>query len=203
MAAVGSTKEQIVGAAIETLRTEGFAGTSARAIARKGEFNQALIFYHFGTVNTLLLEALRETSERRMAAYSSALEGVETPEQLVRVAADIYREDLEAGHLAVLSEMIAGSSSAPELGREIAVLLDPWMAFAEEAIERAGSGLSLADLPPARDLAFAIVALYLGMELLTHLGGETQQADSMFASLQSAVAMLQPLLTMFGKEGPP
>ena len=54
-----STKEQIVGAAIETLRTEGFGGTSARAIARIGDFNQALIFYHFGSVNGLLLEALR------------------------------------------------------------------------------------------------------------------------------------------------
>jgi AcrR family transcriptional regulator len=198
MAVSGSTKEQIVGAAIETLRSEGFAGTSARAIARRGDFNQALIFYHFGTVNSLLLEALRETSERRMATYSAALEGIDTPEQLLRVAADVYREDVRAGHLAVLSEMIAGSSSAPELGREIAELLRPWLAFAEEAIERAGSGLALADLPPARDLAFAIVALYLGTELLTHLEGDTQQVESMFASLQEAVATLQPF---FGKPG--
>jgi AcrR family transcriptional regulator len=199
LAVSGSTKEQIVGAAIETLRTEGFAGTSARAIARTGEFNQALIFYHFGTVNSLLLEALRETSERRMETYTAALEGIDTPEQLLRVAADVYREDVRAGHLTVLSEMIAGSSSAPELGREIAELLRPWMAFAEEAIERAGSGLALADLPPARDLAFAIVALYLGTELLTHLEGDTQQAESMFASLQDAVTTLQPFLGMFGK----
>jgi len=200
VAVAGSTKEQIVGAAIETLRTEGFAGTSARAIARTGEFNQALIFYHFGSVNSLLLEALRETSDRRMATYSAALEGIDTPDQLLRVAADAYREDVRAGHLTVLAEMIAGSSSAPELGREIAGLLQPWMAFAEAAIERAGSGLALADLPPARDLAFAVVALYLGTELLAHLEGDTHQAESMFASLQETVAMLQPFFGKPGKE---
>ena len=200
MAVAVSTKEQIVGAAIETLRTQGFAGTSARAIARTGEFNQALIFYHFGSVNSLLLEALRETSDRRMATYTAALEGVDTPEQLLQVAADVYREDVSAGHLAVLSEMIAGSSSAPELGREIAELLQPWMAFAEAAIERVGTGLSLADLPPARDLAFAIVALYLGTELLTHLEGDTQQAEAMFSSLESTITTLQPFLTAFEKE---
>ncbi|MEA2591578.1 MAG: hypothetical protein QOD62_1409, partial [Actinomycetota bacterium] len=31
-----TTKERIVAAALETLKEEGFAGTSARAIARRG-----------------------------------------------------------------------------------------------------------------------------------------------------------------------
>ena len=50
---------RIVEAAIETLKTEGFAGASARAIARTGGFNQALVFYHFGSVNELLHRGAR------------------------------------------------------------------------------------------------------------------------------------------------
>ena len=65
-----TTKERIVVAALETLKEEGFAGTSARAIARRGNFNQALIFYHFGTLNDLLLAALDRTSAERMARAS-------------------------------------------------------------------------------------------------------------------------------------
>ena len=44
-----TTKQQIARAALEALRTEGFAGATSRAIGRIGGFNQALIFYHFGT----------------------------------------------------------------------------------------------------------------------------------------------------------
>ena len=62
------TKLQIVEAALETLKTKGFAGASAREIARTGGFNQALIFYHFGSVRNVLLAALDLVSERRMRA---------------------------------------------------------------------------------------------------------------------------------------
>src|SRR6266581_2280999 len=47
----GGTKRRILDAALEALRTEGFAGATSRAIARIGGFNQALIFYHFGSLD--------------------------------------------------------------------------------------------------------------------------------------------------------
>ena len=43
-----ATKQGLVEAAIETLKAEGFAGASARAIAGRAGCNQALVFYHFG-----------------------------------------------------------------------------------------------------------------------------------------------------------
>src|SRR5947208_16019504 len=52
-----ATRKRIVMAAVETLKQEGFAGTSARAVARTGGFNQALVFYHFGSMTELLLAA--------------------------------------------------------------------------------------------------------------------------------------------------
>ena len=48
-----TTKQRIMDAALETLRTNGIVGTSARAIAATGGFNQALIFYQYGSVNPL------------------------------------------------------------------------------------------------------------------------------------------------------
>ena len=70
--APSGTKLQIVEAALRTLKTKGFAGASARAIAGEGNFNQALIFYHFGSVRNLLLAGLDLVSERRMSAYATA-----------------------------------------------------------------------------------------------------------------------------------
>ena len=49
---------RIVDAAIQTLISCGYANTSARAIATTGGFSPALVFYHFGSVDALLLAVL-------------------------------------------------------------------------------------------------------------------------------------------------
>src|SRR5918995_3261199 len=95
------TRERIAQAALDALRTEGFAGATSRAIARIGGFNQALIFYHFGSLDNLLLAALDVTAEERMARYREALDGAHTLEELIGIAGTIYREDSESGHVAV------------------------------------------------------------------------------------------------------
>ena len=46
-----------------------------------------------------------------MEDYGAAVDRVSTPTELVDVATDIFREDLDAGYVAVLVEMIAGASS--------------------------------------------------------------------------------------------
>ena len=68
------TRAALIGGAIGALREEGFAGASAREIAQRAGCNQSLVFYHFGSVNDLLLAALDEVSARRMAAYSRLVE---------------------------------------------------------------------------------------------------------------------------------
>lgn len=192
---VGGTRQRIVDAALATLKAEGVAGASARAIARTGGFAQALIFYHFGSVNELLLAALEETGRRRMARYRDAVDaGLSLPD-LVRTAAAVYREDLENGHLTVLAAMIAASVTSPDLGPRVAACLRPWLTFTEEAVSTAAGRLPLGDLVPAADAAVAVVALYLGIELLTHLDGDRARAESLFtaaARLAEVAASVTP-----------
>jgi AcrR family transcriptional regulator len=69
----------LVGAAIDALRETGYAGASAREIASRAGYSQALVFYHFGSVNELLLAALDEVSSRRMAVYRSLHAGSSSP----------------------------------------------------------------------------------------------------------------------------
>jgi AcrR family transcriptional regulator len=188
-----TTRQRIVEAALDTLKSEGFAGASARAIARTGGFNQALVFYHFGTVNGLLLAALDETSSRRLARYRQAVGDVDDLPGLLRVAADVYREDLDAGHITVLAEMLAGSTTYPELRAPIAERVAPWVDFTREALERVLGASGVGALVPLEDVAFAIVALYLGVEVLTHLDGDRRRAESMFAAGDRIAALLGSL----------
>lgn len=190
----GGTREQIVQAALDTLKAVGFAGASAREIARTGKFNQALIFYHFGRVNDMLLAALDETSARRMAAYGEAIEGASSLSELVGVATRIFREDLRSGHIKVLAEMIAGSSAHPELRPQVAARVEPWIRFAEEAIGRILAGSPLEPLIPVRDAAHAVVAFYLGVEMLTHLHPRQFKAGKLFDLAARTAPLLDGLL---------
>ncbi|HEV2360122.1 MAG TPA: TetR/AcrR family transcriptional regulator [Acidimicrobiales bacterium] len=189
-----TTKAALVEGAIETLKIDGFAGASARTIAGRADLNQALVFYHFGSVNGLLLAALDEVSSRRLASYTAALDGVTDLEDLVRVAAEIYDEDLDRGYVTVLAEMISGASATPGLGAEVAQRIAPWREFAERAISDRLAGSPLAAFVPTADLAHAVVALYLGLEMLSHLDGDRAPALRLFEHAGSLAALLNSLV---------
>jgi AcrR family transcriptional regulator len=184
------TRRLLVDAAIATLQQEGFVGASARAIAERAGVNQGLIFYHFGTVANLLLAALDAVSDERLGHYGAMVAGAGSPGELVEVATDIFRTDLDAGYITVLVEMIAGSSSTPDLGPEVAARIDPWREFAQSAIEQSLSDSPLKAVLPAADVAYAVVALYLGLEMLSHLDGNRQPALNLFAHAQRLTQLL-------------
>ena len=59
--------------------------------------------------------------------------------------------------------------------------LEPWIAMIEDKLQEL-----LADSPaqavlPAAEAAFAIVALYLGVDMLSHLQGDHARAESLLA----------------------
>src|SRR3954452_22585817 len=100
------TKDRLINAASHVLRTAGYGGASARVIAKAAGVNSALVFYHFGGVDPLLLAALDRSSEQRMRTYEQALAGVRTLEELVEAANGIYRADIEGGHITLFSELV-------------------------------------------------------------------------------------------------
>jgi AcrR family transcriptional regulator len=191
-----ATKAALVAAAMQTLREAGFAGASARQIARRAGCNQALIFYHFGSVPDLLIAALEEISARRMAAYQGLLDRTGTIADLVDAARAIFVEDLDAGHVTVLVEMISGAQSVPGLGERIRACLEPWREFAESAVREV-----LASAPvevPADQVAHALVAGVLGLELLAHLDDDRAAALALFDQARTIADLLDRLRPLAG-----
>ncbi len=188
-----ATRQQLIDAAIETLRDHGYAGASARVVAGRAGVNQALIFYHFDSVNGLLLAALDSVSSLRRARYGSALDGVASPAELVTTASSIFREDLDAGHVAVLVAMIAGAATTPGLGKEVAKRLAPWTDFAREAVSGLLADSPLGSLVPPESVGFAVVSLYLGMEMLTQLDGDRAPATKLFDQVMHLTTFLSDL----------
>jgi AcrR family transcriptional regulator len=184
-----------VDAAIETLKSDGYARASARSIAQRAGINQGLIFYHFGSVANLLLAALDAISEERLNLYGVEVSGANGPVQLVDAAEGIFRNDLDAGYITVLVEMIAGASSTPGLGPEVASRIRPWRAFAQSTIEGALGDSPLSGVLPAKDMAHAVVALYLGLEMLSHLDGDPEPALTLFALAKQLASLIEAMTT--------
>jgi AcrR family transcriptional regulator len=183
----------LVAAAIETLRETGFAGASAREIAGRAGYSQALIFYHFGSVNGLLLAALDEVSARRMDAYRGLLDHATSVTALSESARSIFVQDLDSGHVRVLVEMITGAQSVPGLGEQVAERLRPWRDLAEDAMRRALGRSAASRLLPPAEAAHALVAGFLGLELLASLDGDRDAALAVFDRARSLARLLDVL----------
>ena len=184
----------MIDAALDTIRSKGFKGATARAIARTGGFNSALIFYYFGTLNGLLLAALDHSSEQRMKLYRVAADEAQSLQELAEVAMRIYREDVEGGHITVFSELVGASLSQPELAPEIMARAQPWLDFVEGAISKVLKGSPFEQFVPKRDLAFAIIAFYMGVNLLTHLDDDQERIVSLFDMARSMATLVSPML---------
>ncbi|MBY8877032.1 TetR/AcrR family transcriptional regulator [Actinacidiphila acidipaludis] len=174
------TRQALIQAAVDVLRTDGFHGASARKIAARAGCNQGLVFYHFGSVANLLLAALDAVSEDRLARYSEAVAGTSSVVGLADVAAAIFEEDLDSGYAKVLVELIAGSASVPGMGAEVSRRIAEWTGFARSAIEGTVSSSLLAAVAPPSEVAYGVVAMYLGLEMLSHLDDDRAQAHALF-----------------------
>jgi AcrR family transcriptional regulator len=186
-------RNRILDAAFETVRAEGVARASARTIARNGGFNQALIFYHFGSVNDLLLAALDRSAGVRMERYSEVL-GEASPGEFASLARQLYAEDVDAGHSTVLAELFAAGSGNAAFGAEMLKRLQPWLELAETLIRRALAGSPIESLVDTRAAAGAVLAMYIGIDLLNHLDGDRSRAADLFDSGERLAGMFGPML---------
>jgi hypothetical protein len=117
--------------------------------------------------------------------YRAAVDAAETAEDLAEVAAGIYAEDRDRGHMTVVSQMVAGSVARPELAKEVVARMEPWIELCEAALRKGLASSPAAGVVPIRDLAYAIVTFYLGLNLLTHLDKDRERTEALVTGLRS------------------
>lgn len=177
-------------AAVATVIERGYGGATSRAIAARGRFNQALVYYHFGGVDELLLAALDDLGTRRLARFQKLVDEASTLPELVDAAAAMYRADRRSGHVAFVSQLVAGSLDKPELAREVLQRMEPWIGLTREALRKAVARTPLLDVP-IDELAYAVVTYYLGLNLLTQLDPRRARADALFTALHELAQLFE------------
>jgi AcrR family transcriptional regulator len=185
------TRQALVEAAFETLRHDGFRGATARAIADRARCNQATIYYHFGGIPPLLVEALRVSSERRLDRYREALSDLTTAADVLAALDDLHRDDVATGHLTVMVELVGGITAEPSLREGIETCIKQWLDFVSERITTTLAATPFGPLMPATDLADLVFSVVIGLEVRTKLDGDDTRYTRI-ANLARLLAALVP-----------
>jgi AcrR family transcriptional regulator len=157
-------RERILDAAIEVLKSDGYAGlTIAKVAARAGE-SKPLVAYHYGSKQGLVQAAGRSIAEMITNEVLDAIDGATTVEEVVRgVDAGVERVLDEDERVARLYfDLAAVSVVEPEVSRTIAEVNGQWREVLVRQLTEASDGLTPAK---ARVLTVMVIAGMQGMTL--------------------------------------
>ncbi|MFE1766169.1 TetR/AcrR family transcriptional regulator [Streptomyces angustmyceticus] len=159
------TRTKLLAGALRTLTEQGLAKTSARAVATAAGVNQALVFYHFGSVDELLAAACRYGAEQRVAHYRERFARVGSLAEFLELGRELHAEERAAGHVAVLAQLLAGAQTQPRLAPATAAGLASWIEEIEAVLTRVLSGTPIAAFVDVAGLSRALAAGFVGLEL--------------------------------------
>ncbi len=186
---VSSTKDKLLDATIETLRTQGIAGVSARTIAAAAGVNQALVFYHFGSVDQLLVTACTTATAQRVEVFRERFAAVGSLRELLAVGRQLHTEERHAGNVTVLAQLLAGAQRDQKLASATAAALGLWTHELERVLDRVLRRTPLAEAIDVPGLARAVAAGFIGIEL--YEGVDPQAAGSALDALDHLGVILE------------
>ncbi|MEV0381945.1 TetR/AcrR family transcriptional regulator [Nonomuraea sp. NPDC050643] len=191
---MADTRTKLLEAALETLKSQGMAGVSARTIAAAAGVNQALVFYHFGSVDQLLAAACEQGSRQRIALYRDRFATVTTLRELLDLGRALHAEERAEGSVAALAQLLAGSQTDDKLIPATTTGLNLWIAEVEQALGRVLANSPLAEFVDVSGLAKATAAAFVGLELYEGVDSEgANQALDALEELATLVAALEDM----------
>jgi len=170
-----STRTLILQAARRRLVEEGYAHLNVRDIARDAGVNHALIGYHFGGKQQLVLAVLDEANRQLLGRQTRMYSDTASASDKWQQACDFYDQDLRSGFVRLLMELMGASFHDEALRREFVPRVLAWHRLIEAAVEEfiAGSGL---DLPVSAQAITAWIGwFWTGMEASMMLGIDEKQ----------------------------
>lgn len=178
--ALGSTESKILDAAFRRLAAEGYAALSMREIAKDAGVNHALINYHFGSKDQLVIAVLDHANlrllERQQQMYRAPAGFAEKWAEARRY----YKRDLASGFVRVQAELWAASFSNAALREKFVPRILAWkdvvLGGVRDALETAERcGVQLPKPFTAEVIAALISEFWIGMEFADLIGATEKQ----------------------------
>ncbi len=184
-----STRDKLLDAASAMLATEGLTGLSARTVAARAGVNQALVFYHFGTVAELVEAALRRSADLAVATYRNRFDDVTSFTELLALGRELHSTERDRGNVAQMAQVMSGALRDETLARAGRYALAQWTRQIEAVLGRLLVVSPLRGLVEPAGLARAVAASFLGLEL--YEGVDPEGAASAMAALESLGNLLE------------
>jgi AcrR family transcriptional regulator len=179
---LNETRGKLLAAAADTVREQGVANASARIIAGRAGVNQALVFYHFGTVSDLIEAACRGAVEEAVGRYQEQLAEVTSLAGLLQVGRELHEREQAAGNVAMMAQLMSGARTDPVLARAARYAMNLWSAAIEAVIDRLLRDSPLSQIAEPAALARAVSASFIGLELYEAV--DTDGAAAAFDALE-------------------
>jgi AcrR family transcriptional regulator len=181
-------RERILEAAIEVLKSDGYAGLTIAKVATRAGESKPLVAYHYGSKQGLVGAAGRSIAEMITEEVLAAVDGATTVEAVIRgVDAGVERVLEEDERVArIYFDLAAVSVVEPEVRRTIAEVNEQWREVLVRLLIEARDGLTPAK---ARVLTVMVISAMQGMTLERIERGATperKRARELF--IRSAVA---------------
>jgi AcrR family transcriptional regulator len=191
------TREKILDATFRRLASEGYAALSVREIAKDAGVNHALINYHFGTKDQLVIEVLDAANRRLLARQGSMYAGPGGYARKWAEARRFYDDDLSSGFVRVQAELWAASLSNAGLREKFLPRLLAWKQLVRDVVREAVAALASAGVTLPAPFTADVIAcwiseFWLGMEFADLLGVKHERAQHR-AALDAVQKLLESL----------
>ena len=183
-----ATKELILEAARESLREQGYSGTSIRAVAERAGVQLSLVHYHFGSKQSVLVAVLERENEKLLERQQALFTGPGPLSVKWRAACRFLEDDLESGYVRILWELWAAGLADEELAARWRDATAGWRRLMAEVFEEWSREVGL-ELPISATAVATLVAnLFQGLEVEILAGVSEDEAPHL--EVLEAVAQL-------------
>jgi AcrR family transcriptional regulator len=184
-----STRAQLLAAAAEVLRQEGYAATSMRAVADRANARLSLVHYHFGSKRGLLVAVLEDLTGRLLERQRALFDDDRSFADQWRTACEYLREDIRSGYVRVLWELWSAGLADPEIAERWRATQRGWRELIEARLARlqTDGGVELPMRP--RALASLIGNLFEGVETEI-LAGVPEDESPHLEALEACAALI-------------
>ena len=186
---MNATREKLLQAAAATFGEDGAAATSARSIATRAGVNQALVFYHFGTVSELIAAACQDRVDAAVAQYRTQFAEVSSLSELLAVGRKLNVRERKVGNVLLMAQLMASAAHDPVLAAAARHGMDLWTAEIETVLGRVLSGSPLTEISDVAGLARMVCAAFIGLEL--YEGADADGASRALEALERLAVLVE------------
>ena len=187
-----ATRAQILNAARELLREDGFAGATTRAVAERANVRLSLVHYHFGGKGPLLAALLEEENARLLARQQALYDGDQPLADKWRTACEYLRADLRSGYVRILWELWAAGLADEELALRWRDAMAGWRELLTTVVADWAADARVQLPMSPRVLATLVANAFQGAEVEL-LAGVSEAEAPHFEALEAVAGLIERL----------